>query len=89
MKHKTSITYHSKAIANIQVFEDKQTDRLQGIHTSSYRVQLQDRNIVGKGENAGNQHFLLFPQAFYPIKLKFRHLGNLCSHNPLPHNVPF
>ena len=21
-------------------------------------------NIVGKGENAGNQHFLLFPQCF-------------------------
>ena len=24
-------------------------------------------NIVGKGENAGNQHFLLFPQYFTPI----------------------
>ena len=24
-------------------------------------------NIVGKGENAGNQHFLLFPQYFLPI----------------------
>ena len=24
------------------------------------------RNIVGKGENAGNQHFLLFPQCFLP-----------------------
>ena len=22
-------------------------------------------NIVGKGENAGYQHFLLFPQCFY------------------------
>ena len=22
-------------------------------------------NIVGKGENAGNQHFLLFPQCFF------------------------
>ena len=31
-------------------------------------------NIVEKGENAGNQHFLLFPQcfqrAFYPGSLK-------------------
>ena len=28
-------------------------------------------NIVGKGENAGNQHFLLFPQCllFYPKKI--------------------
>ena len=24
-------------------------------------------NIVGKGENAGNQHFLLFPHCFLPI----------------------
>ena len=24
-------------------------------------------NIEGKGENAGNQHFLLFPQCFLPI----------------------
>ena len=23
-------------------------------------------NIVGKGENADNQHFLLFPQCFLP-----------------------
>ena len=28
-------------------------------------------NIVGKGKNAGNQHFLLFPQCFLPFqKLK-------------------
>ena len=25
------------------------------------------KNIVGKGENAGNQHFLLFPQSFLPF----------------------
>ena len=24
-------------------------------------------NIVGKGENAGNQHFLLFPQCFQKL----------------------
>ena len=27
-------------------------------------------NIVGKGENAGNQHFLLFPQCFLPCQRK-------------------
>ena len=27
-------------------------------------------NIEGKGENAGNQHFLLFPQCFQPHKKK-------------------
>ena len=26
-------------------------------------------NIVGKGENAGNQHFLLFPQCFLPVRI--------------------
>ena len=25
-------------------------------------------NILGKGENAGNQHFLLFPQCFLPYQ---------------------
>ena len=24
-------------------------------------------NIVGKGENAGDQHFLLFPRCFQPV----------------------
>ena len=28
-------------------------------------------NIVGKGENAGNQHFLLFPQCFLPTERQF------------------
>ena len=28
-------------------------------------------NIVGKGENAGNQHFLLFPLSFLPFISKF------------------
>ena len=30
-------------------------------------------NIVGKGENAGNQHFLLFPQCFllFPTHIIF------------------
>ena len=27
-------------------------------------------NIVGKGENAGNQHFLLFPQCFQKASYK-------------------
>ena len=29
-------------------------------------------NIVGKGENVGNQHFLLFPQCFLHSKKKFQ-----------------
>ena len=31
-------------------------------------------NIVEKGENAGNQHFLLFPQCFLPFQIKFQFL---------------
>ena len=27
-------------------------------------------NIVGKGENAGNQHFFLFPQGFLSFQKK-------------------
>ena len=34
-------------------------------------------NIVRKGENAGNQHFLLYPHVFYPIKDKNYHFSNL------------
>ena len=29
-------------------------------------------NIVGKGENAGKQHFLLFPQFFLPCQKKIK-----------------
>ena len=29
--------------------------------------QMPFENIVGKGENVGNQHFLLFPQCFLPF----------------------
>ena len=36
-------------------------------------------NIVGKGENAGNQHFLLFPQCFLIIPNKSHFLSHLSS----------
>ena len=38
------------------------------------------KNIVGKGENAGLQHFLLFPQFFYPCpkQLSALHLYLFC-----------
>ena len=37
-------------------------------------------NIVGKGENAGNQHFLLFPQFFipFPNQISIVHLHLFC-----------
>ena len=33
--------------------------------------QMVFENIMGKGENAGNQHFLLFPQCFLPFENQF------------------
>ena len=38
----------------------KETEKLKFVWGISGRVE----NIVGKGENAGYQHFLLFPQCF-------------------------
>ena len=37
-------------------------------------ISLSDRveNVVGKGENAGYQHFLLFPQSFQKPELNAR-----------------
>ena len=33
-------------------------------------------NTVGKGQNADNKHFLLFPQVFYSIKARNHHFSN-------------
>ena len=32
-------------------------------------------NIVGKGENAGDQHFLLFPKYFLPYQKQFHYFS--------------
>ena len=37
-------------------------------------------NIVGKGENAGYQHFLLFPQCFQKAPLSGRYKSGLCGY---------
>ena len=34
-------------------------------------------NIVGKGENAGNQHFLLFPLCFQPFSKRISFFQSL------------
>ena len=43
-------------------------------------------NIVGKGENAGNQHFLLFPQCFlpFPNQISIFHFHLSCLLQILP-----
>ena len=35
-------------------------------------------NIVGKWENAGNQHFLIFPQCFNPSQKELLLLSCIC-----------
>ena len=44
-------------------------------------ISVSDRveNIVGKGENAGYQHFLLFPQCFFKRLLLKGLCGNTIS----------
>ena len=46
--------------SNFRVFEDDKIEVTQMMISFFDRVE----NIVGKGENAGYQHFLLFPQCF-------------------------
>ena len=48
------------ASTKLKVFADDKSD------VTKMMISVYDRveNIVGKGENAGYQHFLLFPQCF-------------------------
>ena len=36
-------------------------------------------NIIGKGENAGYQHFLLFPQSFQMTYFRYSHLKHVIA----------
>ena len=47
-------------LSKLKVFADNKTNATQKLKFVLGRVE----NIVGKGENAGYQHFLLFPQCF-------------------------
>ena len=55
--------------SKLKAFADDKMNRIKKSRLVSGRVE----NIVGKGENAGYQHFLLFPQCFQ----KPSHLGSL------------
>ena len=46
--------------SKLKAFADDKSSVTQNIKAVFYRIE----NIVGKEENAGNQHFLLFPQCF-------------------------
>ena len=56
-------------LSKLKAFADDKMNRIKKSRLVSGRVE----NIVGKGENAGYQHFLLFPQYFQ----KPSHLGSL------------
>ena len=47
-------------LSKLKAFADNKRNVTETLKFVSSRVE----NIVGKGENAGNQHFLLFPQCF-------------------------
>ena len=47
-------------LSKFKAFADNNSDVYQKLKSALGRVE----NIVGKGENAGYQHFLLFPQYF-------------------------
>ena len=47
-------------LSNLKKCADDKINVSQEIKFVVYKIQ----NIVGKGENAGYQHFLLFPQCF-------------------------
>ena len=48
------------ALSKLKVFADNNLHRVQLMEFLFNRIE----NIMGKGENAGNQHFLLFPICF-------------------------
>ena len=49
-----------KSIRSVKAFADDKINVAEKLKSVLERVE----NIVGKGENAGFQHFLLFPQCF-------------------------
>ena len=48
------------ALSKLKAFADDNLHRVQLMEFLFNRIE----NIMGKGENAGNQHFLLFPICF-------------------------
>ena len=50
-------------LSKLKAFADDKINVTQKMKIKLGRVE----NIVGKGENAGHQHFLLFPQCFQKV----------------------
>ena len=58
--------------SKLKAFSDNKISMTQELKFALGRLE----NIEGEGENAGNQHFLLFPQCFYPIKENLNNFGH-------------
>ena len=90
--HSTSF-FHSKIyfgciLSCFQSYQGKSTLSHASFFTTQSRLlttlcKKPFENFVGKGENAGNQHFLLFPQCFLPfpkqISILQLHLFVICK----------
>ena len=53
-------TTKTLGLSKVKAFAENKLNVTQDIKVIFHRIE----NIVGKEENAGNQHFLLFPQCF-------------------------
>ena len=62
-------------LSNLIAFADDKLYRTYSMKYAHHRIE----NIVGKGENAGNQHFLLFPQYFAKAYFQGREKFGLCG----------
>ena len=56
-------TIDYKLMSKLKAFADNKSNVIQNLKFVLGRVE----NIVGKGENAGYQHFVLFPQCFQKL----------------------
>ena len=61
--------------SSLRVFADDKMYAIKNIKFVYHRME----NIVGKGENAGYQHFLLFPKCFLPHQLFFYTENAICK----------
>ena len=67
----------------LQVFRDEKTN----VTRNQFFFLRWVKKIAETGENAGNQHFLLFPQCFQTILFSGRERSGLCFTSSFSHSV--
>ena len=74
------------ALPNFKAFADDKYNVAQTVHFFSDSAE----NIVGKGENAGFQHFLLFPQCFQKASfLRSQKPGSVFTNHSLERSLSY